>query len=321
MKRAVFGICLLTGLSVPHAGWGSEGPWTLQPGAHKLDVGALSYRYTRYDAGVAATALDTDIIGMELVGVWTYGLFDGFELQARAPYESVRVGDPRSPVCREAPRQGWCAPTAGLGDIALQVKTRLIDEVHAAPISVSGIWGMRTGEAYSATRGRLTTLGPGQTDFGGALTIGRTDVLGAGWYRASGSLGYWYRVPHVTAPEKVPADELQYDLHAALAPVPLLSLGPAMCGFTRLGGVDVAAADLSHVNGLASLNAAQLQAGGKLGLHAPGSRGTVTLAVLRTVAARNSPDDTVMIGLGLGWLLQPSAQATIALPELLPPEG
>ncbi|HCH66779.1 MAG: hypothetical protein CL927_02760 [Deltaproteobacteria bacterium] len=155
--------------------------------------------------------------------------------------------------------------TAGLGDVALRVKTRRIDQVHLLPVSVSGGWGIGTGEANSATRGRLTALGTGQTDFGGALTIGRTDVLGVGLYRASGPVGDGYRVPHVTTPGKVLADEIQYGVHGAWAPVSLVSVRPAACGFMRLGGAELAAADFSHVNGFASLDSAQVQAGGKRG--------------------------------------------------------
>jgi len=39
------------------------------------------------------------------------------------------------------------------------------------------------------------------------------------------------------------------------------------------------------------------------------------------VAERNHPTDTVVLGFREGLFLQPGAQPTIALPELLPPEG
>ena len=227
MKRAVFGLAFMTALSGARPALGGEGPWTLQPGEHNLYFGALSYRYGAYDTGASVSQLPTEVIGTELMGVWSYGLFEGLELEVRVPYEAVRVGDPRAALCRDSPRRRWCAPTRGVGDMTLLVKTRLLDEVYAAPVTVSGVWGVRTGETYSATRGRLTTLGTGQTDFGGALSIGRADVLGKGWYRASGSLGYWYRVPHVTEPDKVPADEFQFDVGGAVAPFPAWSVGPA----------------------------------------------------------------------------------------------
>ena len=320
MNRAMIGVVFVAGLSSSSRATAGEGPWTLRAGEHNLYVGVLSYRYDAYDTGLDTYYLPSEVIGTEITAIWTYGLLEGLELEARVPYEQVRVGNPRAGVCVMGPKH-WGAPTRGLGDLALLVKTRFLDEVYAAPVTVSGIWGTRTGEAYSHTRGRLTNLGTGQTDFGGALSIGRTDVLGNGWYRVSGSLGYWYRVPHDTVSEKVPADELQYDFNATVAPAPSVSFGPALYGFSRLGGQPLYQTDISHPNGFSSLDAAQLQAGGKLGLHPPGSRGTVTLAVLRTVAARNNPADTLVIGFGVGFFMQPGAEADIALPDLLPPEG
>ena len=297
-----------------------EGPWTLQPGEHNLYFGLQTFRYGEYDAGTADASLDTDVVATGAVAVWTYGLSEGLEMELQVPYESARVGDPRSVACTDAPRRSWCAPTSGLGDVAVLVKTRFVDEVYAAPFTVSGVWGARTGEAYSSTRGRLTNLGDGQTDLGGTLTLGRTDVLGKGWYRVAGSAGYWWRLPHTTVPSKIPADELRFDFNAAVAIVPAVSIGPAVYGFTRLGGVDLPAADLTHINGFSSLNASQVQVGGKLGLHPPGSLGTVTLGVLRTVAARNNPTDTLAVSFGIGFFLQPGQSSTMALPELLPPE-
>lgn len=303
--------------SVAQAG---EGPWTLQQGEHNLYFGLQSFRYGDYDAGTSSAELDTEVIATGLVGVWSYGLAEGLELELQLPYESARVGNPRAEACTSAPRRKWCAPNAGLGDAAILVKTRLVDEVYAAPLSVSAVWGVRTGEAYSQTRGRLTNLGDGQTDLGGTLTAGRTDVLGSGWYRVAASVGYWYHLPHVAVPDKVPADELRFDLNASVAIVPSVSIGPAVYGFHRLGGVDIAQADLSSINGFSSLDAMQVQAGGKLSLHPPGALGTVTVGVLRTVAARNNPTDTLALCFGVGFFLQPGLGSTMELPELLPPE-
>lgn len=298
-----------------------EGPWTLQPGEHNLYLGLNSFRYGDFDSGGTAAELSTDVIATGGVAVWTHGLAEGLEMELQLPYESARVGDPSVASCRAGPRRAWCAPTAGLGDLALLVKTRFLDEVYAAPLTMSAVWGVRTGEAYSGKRGRLTTLGDGQTDFGGTLALGRTDVLGRGWYRAGGSVGYWWRVPHTVEPVKIPADELRYDLSVVVAVVPSLSVGPAVYGFHRLGGVDLGEADLSDINGFASLDAAQALAGAKVGLHPPGAVGTVSLGVLRTVAARNNPTDTLAISLGVGFFLQPGLSGEVALPELLPPEG
>jgi hypothetical protein len=308
-----------SGAAVP--AMAGEGPWTLQAGQHNLYVGFQSYQYGEYDSGGSPAELDTDVIATGVVGVWTYGLFEGLDMELQVPYESARVGNPRSDACRDAPRAGWCDPTSGIGDLGILVKTRLADEVFRAPVTVSALWGARTGEAYSSKRGRLTNLGDGQTDFGGALSVGRTDVLGRGWYRVSGEAGYWWRVPNITTPDKYPADELRYNFSAIVAVVPSISIGPAVYGFQRLGGVDLGEADLSSINGFSSLDAAQVQAGGKLGLHPPGSLGTVTLGILRTVAARNNPTDTLAVSFGVGFFFQPKYSETVDLPDLLPPEG
>jgi len=307
---------LLAAFVSPSSVRAGEGPWTLQSGEQNVYVGLQTFRYGEYDGGGTQQSLDTDVIATGLVGVWTLGLAQGYEVELQLPWESARVGDPNAPACTQAPRGGWCAPTSGVGDAALLVKTRFIDEVFQGPLSVSGVFGLRTGEAYSKYRGRLTNLGDGQTDLGASLTAGRTDVLRNGWYRVHATAGYWYRLPHTDIDDKVPADELRYDFSAVASIVPALSLGPALYGFQRLGGQELGAADLSDINGFSSLDAAQIQAGGKLGLHPPGGYGTVSLGVLRTVYARNNPTDTLAISVGVGFFFDRGEDIEVELPPL-----
>lgn len=298
-----------------------DGPWTLPERSHNVYVGLHSYRYGEYASVSGEQALGTDVIATGITGVWTTGLANDLEMELQVPLETARVGDPSAAACSSAatPR-GWCAPTAGLGDLALLVKGRLVDEVFTGPMTVSLVGGVRTGEAYARRRGRLTTLGDGQTDLGLGLSVGRTDVLGRGWYRMHATGGYWYRLPHVTEPSKVPADELRYDVSAVLAVHPYISIGPAVFGFRRLGGVDIAAADFRDPNAFSSLDASQVQVGGKLGVHPPGGRGTVSLGVLRTVAAENNPVDTLAISLGVGFFFERMDAGVVDLPPLPPPE-
>ena len=59
-------------------------------------------------------------------------------------------------------------------------------------------------------------------------------------------------------------------------------------------------ADFSTENVWSSLEAAQIQAGGKLGVYSEWGS-TFSVAVLRTVYAVNNPSDTLIITMGMGW--------------------
>ena len=158
----------------------------------------------------------------------------------------------------------------------------------------------RSGEAYAATRDRLTTLGDGQTDLGVGLEAGRTDVLGHGWYRVSAGLRYWYRLPVRSAEVH---DQVDWQIVGLIAPVGGIAFGPAVHAFTRLGGLSLAQADFGAPDVWASLDARQVQVGAKVCLFAQGDGPTLSLSVLQTVYARNNPADTQVISAGLGWNL------------------
>ena len=286
-------------ISVAHAG---DGPWTLNPGEDSLFIGVNTFRYGEFDNGEGATSeLGDGVTATGAVAVFTTGVADGIEAEFVVPYERVRVNDRQAASCTNRPAD-FCRHTAGIGDVSATVKFRLLNEAWRSPVTVSTALGARSGELYSEHRGRLTTLGDGQTDVGAGLSLGRSDVLGSrGWYRVGAWGWYWYRFPHAgdTWADKVPADEVQYSAEATVSLHPRFGFGPAIHGFHRLGGVDLGDADLGTDNAWSQLQAAQVQVGGKVGLYA--DRRSYALAVTRTVWARNNPTDTLVITAGVGW--------------------
>ena len=282
-----------------------DGPWTLSARDHNVFVGADYYRYGRLETGTGSTAaLGSGMTATGLTGVWTFGVTEGLDAQLKLPFESVRANDPQASLCVDGRAKDFCSPTSGIGDIELRVKGRVLNELYTSPVSLAVMGGARSGEAYAGERGRLTTLGDGQTDVGAGVSVGRTDVAGSGWYRASADVWYWARFANsVDDGQKVPADELAGAVAAMWSPVPLFAVGPAAHGFYRLAGRTVAGADFDDIDVWGSLAARQVQAGGKLGLYAPDGGPTVSLTFLRTVWAQNNPSDTLVISLGVGVFL------------------
>lgn len=282
-----------------------DGPWTLGPREDNLFLGVDYYQYSLFEGGSGGELqVPSALTATALTGVWTTGLRHGVEAELKIPFERVRAQDPEG--CEAiAPVQGWCRTSAGIGDLGAQLKVRLLDELYGPPFTVSASAGLRSGEAYADRRGRLTTLGDGQTDVGGGLSLGRTDVLGRGWYRVGLDAWYWYRFPVEGALLK---DEVTASFAGMLSVWPSFAVGPAVHGFWRLGGVDVAASDPSSPDRWATLAARQVQAGAKIGVYAVPGGPTFSLTLLRTVAARNNPTDTVVVSAGLGWFFKPKEE-------------
>ena len=292
------GLCPVTAMA-------GGGPWTLGGGQSNLYIGGDYYRYARFQTPAGEQELPTGITASGLTGVWTVGLAYSLEMDLKLAFESVRLNDPRVPVCTDpdAPVD-WCEPTANLGDLAARLKWRFVDEAYGAPVSLAASLAARSGEAYSPERGRLTTLGDGNSDLGTGLSVGRTATLGKGWYTVGVDAWYWYRFPNRrTGVGKVPADEVGLDGEAMLSVHPRFAVGPAASWFTRLGGVDLSLdrMDRTDPDAWNALRASQLKLGGKLGVYAIDNGPTLSAAVLTTVAARNNPVDTLAISLGIGW--------------------
>ncbi len=299
---------LALGCSLSPVALAGDGPWTLGEGDQNIYAGVDYFRYASFlDGDGDEQHLSTGVTATGLTGVYTLGLANNFEVEIKVPLESVRVNRPEEDSsCANPPRKGFCETTTGVGDIALALKGNLVSERYVSPVSVSGSIGLRSGEAYAGKRGRLTTLGDGQTDLGAGLSVGRTDILGKGWYRAAMTGWYYYRfangeVSSNGSTVKVPSDDITFSLTSTFAPWSRFGVGPVVYGFQRMGGVSFSEADLSTMDGFASLRASQIQAGGELGVYSRAGGPTVSFAVLRTIYARNNPSDTLVVSMGLGW--------------------
>lgn len=286
-----------------------DGPWTLNPGETNVYVGLNAYRYGRFNDGETNDrVLGSSLSSIGATAVLTRGLARGVEVEVRLPYERVRANAPESEMCTtEAMRDDWCEASEGIGDIVAIGKFRLLDENNLRPLSISLAGVFRTGETYSEKRGRLTNLGDGQTDVGLMASVGRSGTLGQGWYQAGLTGAYLYRFAHSNDGMKIPADEVDVDLTALLAPKGWFSIGPAASGFFKLGGVNVMEADMTTLDGFSSLRASQIKVGGKLAVY---SEDGITLSVgaYRAVWARNNPIDTTAISVGIGWFRKPKVK-------------
>lgn len=303
-RWCVWGVGLGLSVVVGAPARAGDGPWTLGEGDRNVYVGVDYFRYATFrdgDGDVSPLSSGLTAAGVTMVG--TLGLAPGFEAELKVPYESVRVNRAEDDaICQNVPRKQWCAPSGGIGDVALQVKGRVLEERFVNPVSASFFLGVRTGEAYANKRGRLTTLGDGQTDLGAGASVGKSGRLGKGWYRTAATGAYWYRFANVELDgRKVPADELSFSLTSTLSPWNRFGFGPALYGFQRLDGVDMGQVDLSHQDSWASLDAGQIQVGGELGVYSRRGGPTVTFAVLNTIYARNNPADTLVVSMGIGW--------------------
>lgn len=296
-------LVLLTLLSSPAEAGG--GPWTLNPGEHNVYVGLDYFRYRSFSrSGGSKDELDTGLTAAGVTGVWTIGMARDIEVELKLPFESVRANDPSVPGCREERPEDWCEPTANIGDLAASVKWRVVDELYESPVSVSVSAGFRSGEAYANRRGRLTTLGDGQTDLGAGLAVGKTGRIGRGWYTSAVEAWYFYRFAnnHLGG-RKVPADEFAFSAEGLWAFHPRVAVGPAFFGFTRTGGVGLADIDYMSPDGWSSLMASQFKLGGKAAIFSTEGGPTVVLSALMTVHARNNPSDTLALGFGVGWFV------------------
>lgn len=276
-----------------------DGPWTLNPGDVNLYVGTSHYRYDDYDiAGQSAGSIAGDgTVGSQSVLVATAGLLPGVEAEMRVPWESVRVTDVKAGACGE--NEGLCRPSKGLGDVEGYLKVRVLDEFYTAPLSVGVSLGARSGEAYANQRGRLTALGDGQTAVGGQLSVGRTASVGNGWYAASATGGYWYRLGSSGGTPL--SNEVAGAVDVTWSPKGRVGIGPTAYGFHRLGGQDLDDIDFNNADCFAVLAASQVQVGGRLSVYA--NTTTVHISAMKTVWGRNNPTDTLALSAGVGRYL------------------
>ena len=283
---------------------GGEGPWALEPHVYNLYLGADYFRYSQMNDGLGQTAIDigTGLSAFAVNGVWTVGLRPGIEGELKLTYEAVRVNQPDVALCTEDKPTDWCEPTAGVGDLTGTLKARVLNEFSGAPLTLSVLGLVRSGEAYANRRRRLTTLGDGQTDLGLALSVGRKANLGIQNLRFQVTGGYYYRFPNQRlADRKVPTDEVFGQADLAWGPVPSFEIGPTAVGFSRIGGINIPELDFFDHDAWNQTAAAQIKVGGRIALFSI-QRRTLSASVLYTVFARNNPANTLSITIGGGQL-------------------
>lgn len=277
----------------------AAGPWTLAAGDHSVWLGLESRSFQTFaSAGGSELDLGGAVAAFTAKGFVTVGLQRGIDLELGVPWTSAAVAVPNSEGCQSLGGDR-CRPTQGLGVISARTRWQVLDELSGAPMSLSLVTEVRFGTLTLAERGRITNLGEGSTDVGPIVSVGRTGGVGAGWWSAFADVGYRHRIPLGNIDGRaVPGDELHSTIDLQVGGKRKISVGPAASFLYRPSGVDLADADPSRDDWLASLSVMQLQAGGRVVVRTRESA-SGSVYVLRTVASENNPLDTLVIGGGL----------------------
>ncbi|MFK7930686.1 MAG: hypothetical protein AB8H79_21045 [Myxococcota bacterium] len=277
------------------------GPWTLDAGEHNAYVGVDYGQFqTIGRPGQDAAKLQTGLNAAQVTGVWTAGIIDGVDMELVVPLKRAWATDDRTSFCVQSRPDDWCEPTQGVGNVGLHFRGRLLSEDNFRPITLSARLGLRTGAAYAGQRGRLTTLGDGQTDLGAGLSIGRTGTAGKAWYRVSMAADYWLRFRLATTDgRRVPGDELAAGVDALGSPVPWLGMGVSAAGFHRLWGVGLGDVRLGDRDAWVSLAASHVRVGPKVAFYTK-NHWTFFSTVQFTAAAKNAPSDMIWGTVGVG---------------------
>jgi len=294
---------LLATAGSAHAG---SGPWMVSPGDASVYVGTEYQRLTElviHDDGVEAGTVPVDD-GLEstgVVAVASYGLRERLELELEVPWYRVEANRTDGAVCSALGMQA-CATSQGLGVVSARAEGLLLDELAGAPLSLSVSGILRLGAFTSDTRARLTNLSEGTTDVGGALAVGRSGGLGAGFWSGWVEAGWRHRFPNTERRGvAIPGGELTADADLLGGLQPWWSVGPSVSLLHRPGGFDFADIDLSSPDRLAELRVLSLRAGGKLVLRSS-ERTSFVVSAHKAVVVRNNP---LPFSLGVGLSVQP----------------
>lgn len=290
---------VLVGLfSSAHAG---SGPWTLSPGDLDLYVGSESRRTTTLvnGAGTSADLTGGGVSTIGAVGVVSMGIVSRVEGSLMVPAYRSRSLDSSDEDCDNIGLQA-CKTSEGVGTISMRLKGLLLDELYGPPLSVAVSGELRMGDLTAPTRARLTALGEGTTDLGAFLSAGRSGGLGSeGLWSAFGEFGYRYRFPNAYRDgDPLPGSEWLGGVEALFGPSQTWIIGPAVYGLVRPQGFDLEQVDFTDSERFVGLSATNVQAGGKLILRSS-SQWSVSLSGLRTVYARNSFGDELIISAGI----------------------
>ncbi len=291
-------------------GWAfaGAGPWVPGEGQLHLYAGLDVQRFTRLNAegldGAVRIGEGVSTVGGVLD--LSYGLGSGLEAELILPVQHAYVHRPDTGPCVDF-GDDVCAPTTTIGVIDIRLKGVLLDEFHGAPLSLAIGGVMRIGAFTFDTRHRFTNAGEGTTDVGARLSVGRSIAVGGGHAVFSGDVQALYRFPNVERfplPDgglAIPGPEAAASGDLLFAPGASFAFGPAVQWARRLTGLDVAemlGTAATDPDRFASLHYGVVRTGGKLILQND-SYDAISIAVLRTVYARNNPSDTWSFGVGV----------------------
>lgn len=278
------------------------GPWVPSEGSTSIYVGSNAQRIDE----LALSDGDLVDVGEGLSkfyvqGIITYGLTARTALELDVPWARVWANREDADTCvnlSAAVGGSSCSPTTGIGIITLRGRTRVLDELGGAPITLSIGGEVRHGDLTAPTREKLTNLGEGTFDFGPTVAIGRTGSLGSrGYWYAFAESGWRYRVPIIERNNRgIPGWELYGELDVAFVPDSVFGVGPAFLWYTRPQGVDFEKTDLTDQDRFSMLRVTNHAAGVKV-LVRSSERTTLVLSGLRTIYARNNP---IVWSAGLG---------------------
>ena len=303
MKRSAIGWTAAAALlALSGEARAGTGPWTLYPGSNSLYVALESSRSTRFATGELGD--DKAFAGegpasVGLQGVLSFGQQRNAEVEIAVPWRQVRV--PRVDACSSLP-EDYCATTRGLGVISVRGKAMLLDELRGPPISLAIGPELRVGELPEAARARLTNLGEATTDLGAFAAVGHVGLIGSWGWSGATEFGGRLRSPQTRIDGRAePGAEVFGNAELLLTPHERVSIGPTASGLLRPSGADWPDVTIGDPEAFGSLRVGSALAGGKL-LVRSGGHVTFVTSVLRTVAARNNPSDTLTVSVGVSLL-------------------
>lgn len=279
-----------------------SGPWVVGDGEYSLFVGGEVQRLDKLDARSGTGDRDTIDVdeGISTIGakaIASVGFRGRFEAEFSVPVYRVFANREDGPVCASLGEDA-CATTQGVGVIGLRGKGTLLDQLYGDPFTWSIAGDVRMGHFTAATRNRLTNLGEGTLDVGGATSVGYVGALGEAYWSGFVEVGAWYRMPTTRAfpgPSgalRVPGAEFVATSEVLVGLSPALSIGPYIQAYGRPGGLDFGQVDLTDFDRFAALRVFSLRTGGTVVLRAREGL-TFASSVLVTPYAANNPNTTV----------------------------
>jgi hypothetical protein len=294
--KMTFFVLLLSTASV----LASEGPWTTPTSVHNLYLGLFREQFRCFEAmGKESSECGSGLpvpSAVQQAGIkifYRYGIDRNWDFAVAAPFGKSQMAEPSG--------QPVQAPTTGVGLVESRIRRRL---GSTGPMDWSASAGVRSGALHRETRGRITNLGEGTTDFAGTVSTGSTGLLGPRFYTASWDATYYYRLPLQVDDELggIPGDELRLSSVFDYAFSSRMGLGVSVDGFHRLTGAELDFGKIAEYGDdrWAALAASQVKVGGRIMMYPQGAMPYLQLGAQRVVWAKNNPTDSLFIEVAMG---------------------